>query len=255
MIPLGILAAASPRIAPAPVPEVPADIFAVPDTPGFWFDPYDLSTLFQDADCEVPVENDGDWLWVARDKSGNGLDAVAESSGTRIKWRTDGSRCWFEGNPSGGGRLRIGGSYADTNFSALHLIARARSAADTKGLVGKPNASPAASPWLRWALVHQTGARLQTWFQGAQYATANGSWNIGSDVTASLDSVVGQLRVGSTTASFTPATITYPNNLPAYFFDDGNGNYFNGRCYGLVGVGRAMVGSEASDLRDYMDTR
>lgn len=236
-------------------PWSPADVFSVPATPGFWFDPYDLSTLFQDADCEVPVENDGDWLWVARDKSGNGLDAVAESSGTRIKWRTDGSRCWFEGNPSGGGRLRIGGSYADTNFSALHLIARARSATTGRGLVGKPHSSPAANPWLRWALVHQTAQVLQTWFQGAQYATASDSWPSGTDVTVSFDSVVGQLRVGSATASFTPATITYPNNLPAYFFDDGNGNYLNGRCYGVVGVGRPLVGGEATNLRTWMDAR
>lgn len=251
MIPLGVLGASS-SLSPA---WTPGEIFSVPGTAGFWFDPYEASTLFQDKAGTTPVTSDGDPLGRIIDKSGNGLHAFQDSSGRRILWRTDGSRCWFEGVPSSLSNMQIGASYADTNFSILHMIARAQSATAGRGLVGKPHSMPQGSPWLRWALVHQVQDRLQTWFQGSQYFTGNGTWPKDADVTVEIDTSTGTLRVGTSTGSFPPTAITYPNNLPAYLMDDGNGNHFNGRCYGIVGVGRALTGNEASSLRAWMGAR
>lgn len=43
---------------------------------GVWFDPSDLSTLFQDVAGKIPVTKDGDPVALMRDKSGNGNHAT-----------------------------------------------------------------------------------------------------------------------------------------------------------------------------------
>jgi len=63
---------------------------------GFWFDPSDLSTLFQDAAGTIPVAADGDPVGLMLDKSGNGNHAIQTISGRRPIYRTDGALHWIE---------------------------------------------------------------------------------------------------------------------------------------------------------------
>lgn len=63
---------------------------------GVWYDPSDISTLFQDVAMTIPVTKDGDPIRVIKDKSGNGHHAVAPSSSARPIYRTDGVLHWFE---------------------------------------------------------------------------------------------------------------------------------------------------------------
>lgn len=63
---------------------------------GAWFDPTDLSTVFQDVAGLVPVEGDGDPVGLMRDLSGNGNDAVQPAPSARPTWRTDGTLAWLE---------------------------------------------------------------------------------------------------------------------------------------------------------------
>jgi len=58
---------------------------------GVWFDPSDLSTLFQDAAGTIPVTSDGDPVGLMLDKSGNGYHASQSVSGSRLVYRTDGT--------------------------------------------------------------------------------------------------------------------------------------------------------------------
>ena len=66
---------------------------------GVWFDPSDLSTLFQDAAGTIPVTADGDPVGLMLDKSGNGNHATQSVSGSRPVYRTDGTvhRLKFDG--------------------------------------------------------------------------------------------------------------------------------------------------------------
>jgi len=63
---------------------------------GFWFDPSDLSTLFQDAAGTIPVTADGDPVGLMLDKSGNGYHASQSVSGARPVYRTDGVLHWLK---------------------------------------------------------------------------------------------------------------------------------------------------------------
>lgn len=63
---------------------------------GVWFDPSDLSTLFQDSAGTVPVSADGDPVGRMLDKSGNGINAIQTAPATRPTWRTDGLLSWLE---------------------------------------------------------------------------------------------------------------------------------------------------------------
>ena len=63
---------------------------------GAWYDPSDLSTLFQDSAGTTPVTADGQPVGLALDKSGNGNHASQATATARQLYRTDGARHWLE---------------------------------------------------------------------------------------------------------------------------------------------------------------
>ncbi|MGY6704790.1 hypothetical protein [Roseinatronobacter sp.] len=63
---------------------------------GAWFDPSDLTTLFQDVAGTVPVVADGDPVALMLDKSGNANHAFQPTAAARPTWRTDGQLAWLE---------------------------------------------------------------------------------------------------------------------------------------------------------------
>lgn len=58
---------------------------------GVWFDPSDLSTMFQDTSGTIPVTADGDPVGLMLDKSGNGNHIQALSDTVRPIYKTDGT--------------------------------------------------------------------------------------------------------------------------------------------------------------------
>lgn len=73
----------------------PAALFSASEH-GAYYDPSDLSTLFQDAAGTTPVAADGDPVGLIQDKSGNGNHATQSTSASRPLYRTDGSLHWLE---------------------------------------------------------------------------------------------------------------------------------------------------------------
>lgn len=63
---------------------------------GVWFDPSDLSTMFQDVNGTVPVTKDGDPVALMKDKSGNGNHATQSVSLARPIYKTDGILHWLK---------------------------------------------------------------------------------------------------------------------------------------------------------------
>lgn len=62
---------------------------------GAWYDPSDISTLFQDAAGATPVTADGDPVGYMGDKSGNGNHMTQSISASRPIYKTDGTLHWL----------------------------------------------------------------------------------------------------------------------------------------------------------------
>ena len=62
---------------------------------GSWYDPSDLSTLFQDSAGTIPVTADGQSVGLVLDKSGNGNHATQLVSASRPTYKTDGTLYWL----------------------------------------------------------------------------------------------------------------------------------------------------------------
>lgn len=84
---------------------------------GAWYDPSDLSTLFQDTSGTVPVEADGDPVALIQDLSGNGNHAVQHVAPARPTWRTDGTLSWLEYDGADDRLVTPAISYSNPNLS------------------------------------------------------------------------------------------------------------------------------------------
>ena len=76
-------------------PFSPAVLFANSE-PGVWYDPSDLTTLFQDVAGTTPVTAAGQTVALMLDKSGNGLNATQSTAAARPEYQTDGTYHWLE---------------------------------------------------------------------------------------------------------------------------------------------------------------
>lgn len=89
-------------ITPAYLPSAQSPLYITPSSiftgavDGVWYDPSDLSTLFQDSAGTTPVTADGDPVGLMLDKSGNGFHAVQATAGNRPVYKTDGVLHWLE---------------------------------------------------------------------------------------------------------------------------------------------------------------
>lgn len=63
---------------------------------GAWYDPSDLSTMFQDIAGTTPVTADGQPVGLIRDKSGNGNHASQPVAGKRPIYRASGGTYWLD---------------------------------------------------------------------------------------------------------------------------------------------------------------
>ena len=85
---------------------------------GAWYDPSDLSTLFQDAAGTIPVAVDGDPDGLIVDSSGNGNGASQSVSSARPTYKTDGTLRWIQ--PEGvDDRLNVGQALDHEEFTVV----------------------------------------------------------------------------------------------------------------------------------------
>lgn len=84
---------------------------------GVWFDPSDLTTLFQDDAGTVPVTTDGQAVALMRDKSGNAHHAAQTVAGSRPIFRTSAGLSWLEFDGADDFMVT-----ASTNFTATDSV-------------------------------------------------------------------------------------------------------------------------------------
>ena len=75
----------------------PLSLFATGEV-GVYYDPSDMSTLFQDSAGTTPVTAAGQPVGKMLDKSGNGYHATQPTAGKRPLLQTDGTYWWLQGD-------------------------------------------------------------------------------------------------------------------------------------------------------------
>jgi len=77
------------------IPFTPRKLFATGEQ-GVWYDPSDLSSMYQDAAMTIPVTASGDPVGAMMDLSGNGNHAIQSVSAYRPIYQTDGILHWLQ---------------------------------------------------------------------------------------------------------------------------------------------------------------
>lgn len=218
----------------------PASLFAASE-PGGWWDPSDLTTLFQDTAGTVPVTAAGQSVARVNDKSGRGNNLTQSTAGNRPTYQVDGT---------GRGHLLFDGT---DDFLVTPTITPGTDKAQV--FAGVRKLSDAAFGMIA---EHSTGAGAGRVYLGcsngggnyvAQYAGTGSNVNAQSgpsfpapitNVATALANIAAPdltLRLNGTVAAnntTTPGT----GNFGAFAFYVGRRNGtslpFNGRIYGLI---------------------
>ena len=204
-----------------------------------WFDPSDLSTLFQDSAGTIPVAADGDPVGLMLDKSGNGYHLGQATAAKRPVFRQAGARHWLESDGVDdilvqASRLGFAVNPAITVVVGLQEIAT--TAADARVFhLGSNAGSPAGSvgtdgySWRfnngneRYQLVPSGVDQVVTWArpQGGTYADSR--LFIDGVENARVSVANGQSLPSSTAQSFAVFGQTTTTN-----------NFSNIRLYGMI---------------------
>ncbi|TPJ52711.1 hypothetical protein [Mesorhizobium sp. B2-6-4] len=110
----------------------PTTLFANGET-GAWYDPSDLSTLFQDSAMNTPVTANGDPVGAILDKSGNELHLLQATDTARPTYKTDGILHWLEF--TGGSDLLRTGNILSVDNTTDDLYMGVASSASSTALV------------------------------------------------------------------------------------------------------------------------
>lgn len=234
----------------------PADLFSG-GTTGAWYDPSDLSSMFQDSAGTTPAAVDSP-VGKINDKSGNGNHATQATAAARPILRQSGSLYWLEFDAVDD--CLATASFAVTNGSGEHSSAAAirntLSASNHNILDTDSGSAPTrVSQNLRInANVAETIAFNTTPAAFSDSAVAA----YGS----SADRVLRQITAGSavelwsdeTTNGSTATSGTMNSNASVLRigFLGGGGGFFNGRIYGLIHVARGLTADENADVLTYL---
>lgn len=230
----------------------PATLFAG-GVQGTWYDPSDLSTLFQDAAGTIPVTAAGDPVGRILDKSGNGNHATQAGTLRPTFQQSDGlSFLSFDGsndrldsvsiNLSGTNKLTVCAGVRKLSDAALaHIAELSDSFNANNGVFWLINGDGTVAPGPIWQFASKgTVNRFAT--SPSNYASPISNVLTGL---ADIGSPFVRLRVNGTQVADSTGGQGTGNfgNYPMYVGARSNGaRPFNGRLYGLI-----VFGAAASD--------
>ena len=221
----------------------PASLFAG-GTEGAWYDPSDLSTLFQDSAGTTPVTVAGQPVGLMLDKSGNGNHATQATAAKRPTYTTGSGLAWlaFDGVDD---ELVTQSNINVSGNSAREYIGGS-------GPVGPVvTLNPGGNNGERWTVQNAYG-NLRVEIQGSAYL---------SDI--SSDGVVGArlpgggtlgdhvLSNGTTDENASGSDIVNTGIGPLYIGRINNNVWGNAEFYGCTFIDKLLTAQQRSDARQY----
>lgn len=228
----------------------PADLFDS-STGGAWYDPSDLSTLFQDDAGTTPVTTDGDLVGRIEDKSGNGNHITQSNSGLRPVYKTDGTLHWIE----------FSGAHLDKSDMVFHSTPQAWSFFIAMRASNAPSSGEApfsfgSSSSRQSGIVFQENSGIQP------FPVTRPSWDVGSDIVLSniqyADSSSDTVSkndgsdAGVASGSLSTATDTYTNPISVGRRHVGDVR-MDFRMYGLIIVEGVVGSSDLQSSKDWLN--
>ena len=141
----------------------PASIFTGA-VDGVWYDPSNISSLFQDSAGTTPVTADGDPVGKMLDLSGNGFHALQPTAGNRPVYKTDGVTSWLQ--------------LTSASSQFMTHTANAPETGDFLSVFAYETFTNLAIPFLAW------GAGLSTTYTGLSFRINNQMFATGTTATA-----------------------------------------------------------------------
>jgi hypothetical protein len=216
----------------------PLDLFQSGEQ-GVWYDPSDLTTLFQDDAGTTPVTSDGDPVGLMLDKSGNGNHATQSVSASRPTYRNDGTLHWLEGD--GIDDMLVSANFGLSQPLSITVGAVANNSSDfiLDGLVTNSSSLITTAGTIRL----RAGVNLLN----------NVPFTLGQKtvIKAVIDGENSEIGFNNDTSTTGNAG---PSDMEGVTLMSGGGgtNYLDGNIYGVVVVDRVITSGESSNTTSYM---
>lgn len=229
---------------------------------GFFYDPNDLSTMWQDQAKLLPVTGEGQPVWHILDKSGNNNHAFATSSATRPILRKNATTGAYYLAFDGTDDFLVTSSIDFTATDKISLFAGVRKLSDAAaGTVFELGASVNSGSFLLQA---PSGSLNNIFFRSS--GTLNSDLVITNQISpkslvisakSQISTDYSMVRINSVQLASGTADQGTGNygNLPLYIGRRGGIAPFNGHIYSLIGVGRLTTDSETAAIEKELAKR
>jgi len=233
---------------------------------GAWYDPSDLSTLFQDAAGTTPVTTDGDPVGKMLDKSGNGNHAKQSVSGLRPIYRTDGTLHWLDGNGVDDFLITDAIAPIARDSTGIYFSMAAKSNQGTLR-VSQYNASNSSRNFSTSGVIgdnvssYNAGTQLASSFEAGKFAIVE--FNRDNPHVFSFKwegpNSYNKAQLNNETVIDSPETLASVGTFtsqPLEIFSINNGNLLTeGRIYGIFVIGDVLTETKSNSLKEYMASK
>lgn len=230
---LGIVAGIA--VTPPP-PFDPATLFGGGEDGG-WYDPSDLTTLFQDTAGTVPVTTDGQPVGYMMDKSGNGHHLIAPANVNRLIYHESSGLRWVEGTGVGL-HMRTAGNVVGLKQCVTACRYNAATFPNYDGLIGMFTGGTDGL-----FFTGDFGGSQTTWFQDTDLTNFRRDGVASIAAPMNVNGVCSVEKAGASVAATAQIILMSDRNT---------GRYWNGRCYGIIIIDRILTSGELADSEQYM---